>query len=64
MTHLYPLVVLAGGGHGDEEGMTFALIWYALAAMAILPTIVLLGVFFSARHDKTTITEAENGSSS
>ncbi len=60
MTHLYALAILAGGGHGDEGGMTFALIWYALAAMAILPTIVILGVFFSARHDKTTI-EAEDG---
>ncbi|WP_269634800.1 hypothetical protein [Nocardioides sp. CF8] len=43
--------------------MTFALIWYALAAMAILPTIVLLGVFYSARHDKTTATEATDASS-
>lgn len=63
MTALHPLVVVAGGGHGDEGGMTFALIWYALATMAVLPTIVLVGIFFSARHDKKNTTETEDRSS-
>lgn len=62
MTHWHPLVALAAGGHGDEGGMTFALIWYALAAMAILPTIVLLGVYFSGRRDGPSSTDADGSS--
>lgn len=48
---LHALIILAGGsGHGEEDGMTNALIWYALASMALLPAIVLLAVFFSSRR--------------